>query len=128
MKTLNGIDHRTATAASTRRVTGTQVDWRKAMSDNVASALIVYTGLNIFLTVEAIKSTGLKSVAMVCLVVLVAAIIPACRMFEKGWREIPDAQAHDPALAGAYRRDQLKLWLLALGLPFALTAVFHALG
>ena len=104
------------------------VDWRKSMSDNVAIALIVYTILNIFLTVDAIKETGLKSLAMLCLVVLVAGITPACRWFEKRWRDISEEEAHDRALAGAYRRDQILLWLLALGLPFALTLVFKTLG
>lgn len=116
MKALDGLSH------------ARPVDWRKSMSDNVAIALIVYTILNIFLTVDAIKETGLKSLAMLCLVILVAGIIPACRWFEKRWREISEEEAHDRALAGAYRRDQLLLWLLALGLPFALTAVFTALG
>ena len=104
------------------------VDWRKSMSDNVAIALIVYTGLNIFLTVEAIRDTGLRSLAMLCLIILVAGIIPACRSFEKRWRDISEEEAHDRALAGAYRRDQIMLWVLALGLPFALTLLFKALG
>lgn len=120
MKALNRISHDTTGAKA--------VDWRKSMSDNVAIALIAYTGLNIFLTVEAIKETGLRSLAMVCLVLLVAGIIPACHKFEKRWREISEEEAHDRALSGAYRRDQLGLWLLALGLPFALTAIFHALA
>ena len=111
-----------------REAAGKAVDWRKAMSDNVAIALIVYTGLNIFLTVSAIKQTGLRSLAMVCLIVLVAGIIPACHKLEKRWREISDAQAHDRGLAGAYRRDQAMLWLLAIGLPFGLTLGFNALA
>ena len=120
MKALDGVSH---------HETGTKpVDWRKAMSDNVAIALIVYTALNIFLTVDAIKDTGLRSLAMLCLVILVAGIIPACRKFEKRWRDISEEEAHDRALAGAYRRDQLLLWLLALGLPFALTMMFKALA
>ena len=104
------------------------VDWRKSMSDNVAIALIVYTGMNIFLTVGAIRRTGLQSLAMVCLVILVVGIIPACRKFEKRWSELSDEQAHDPALRSAYRRDQLLLWLLAIGLPFALTLFFRSLA
>lgn len=116
MKALDGASH------------ARPVDWRKSMSDNVAIALIVYTILNIFLTVDAIKETGLKSLAMLCLVILVAGIIPACRWFEKRWRDLTEDEAHDRALAGAYRRDQLLLWLLALGLPFALTAMFKVLG
>jgi len=120
MKALDGVSHHETGAKS--------VDWRKAMSDNVAIALIVYTALNIFLTVDAIKDTGLRSLAMLCLVILVAGIIPACRKFEKRWRDISEEEAHDRALAGAYRRDQLLLWLLALGLPFALTMMFKALA
>ena len=120
MKALDGVTHREA---------GTKpVDWRKSMSDNVAIALIVYTGLNIFLTVDAIKDTGLRSLAMLCLIILVAGIIPACHKFEKRWREISEEEAHDRALAGAYRRDQVILWVLALGLPFGLTLLFKALG
>jgi hypothetical protein len=116
MKALDGISH------------SKPVDWRKAMSDNVAIALIVYTGLNIFLTVEAIRETGIRSLAMLCLILLVAGIIPACHKFEKRWRDISEEEAHDRALAGAYRRDQLMLWALALGLPFALTLLFKALA
>ena len=120
MKALDGVSHHQTGAKP--------VDWRKAMSDNVAIALIVYTALNIFLTVDAIKDTGLRSLAMLCLVILVAGIIPACRKFEKRWRDISEEEAHDRALAGAYRRDQVLLWLLALGLPFALTLLFKALA
>lgn len=119
MKALEGISHRAGARP---------VDWRKSMSDNVAIALIVYTVLNIFLTVDAIKETGLQSLAMLCLVILVAGIIPACRWFERRWRDISEEEAHDRALAGAYRRDQMLLWLLALGLPLVLTMVFKALG
>ena len=104
------------------------VDWRKSMSDNVAYALIAYTGLQIFLTVDAIKDTGLRSLAMLCLIILVAAIIPACHKLDKRWRDLSETDAHDPSLAGIYRRDQVLLWLLALGLPFALTLLFRALA
>lgn len=103
-------------------------DWRKSMSDNVAYALIVYTALHIFLTVGAMKDTGIKSMALFALVVLVVGIIPACRSFEKRWRNISDSEASDPAMSGAFRRDQALVWLLALGLPFALTGVFKLIA
>lgn len=119
MKALDEFTHRRAERA---------VDWRKAMSDNVAIALIVYTGLQIFLTVEAIKETGFRSLSMLCLVILVAAIIPACHGLEKRWRDLSESDAHDEALAGAYRRDQILLWVLALGLPFALTFLFRTMA
>lgn len=112
----------------THRRTERPVDWRKAMSDNVALALIVYTGLQIFLTVDAIKETGLRSLSMLCLVVLVAAIIPACHKLDKRWGDLSEGDAHAPDLAGTFRRDQFLLWLIALGLPFALTFLFRAMA
>lgn len=107
-----------------------KLDWRKRMSDNIAYALLVYTGLQIFVTVHALKS-GAGTVSLLpylALVVLVAAIIPACRMFESRWMRISDEAAADPALRPAYRRDQLLLWSLAIGLPFALTGLFKLLA
>jgi hypothetical protein len=103
-------------------------DWRKGMSDNVAYALLVYTGLQIFLTMHAIKGLAKGSaLPYISLIVLVAAIIPACRRFERRWEGLDDEHARDPALRPLYRRDQAFLWLLAIGLPFGLTALFTAL-
>lgn len=101
-----------------------KLDWRKRMSDNIAYALLVYTGLQIFVTVHALKTGSGSLLPYLALVVLVAAIIPACRMFEGRWMQISDQAAADPALRSAYRRDQAFLWLLAIGLPFALTGLF----
>lgn len=103
-------------------------DWRKGMSDNVAYALLVYTALQIFVTVHAIKEVGSSILPYLALVVLVAGIIPACRWFEKRWRDLSDEEAADPALAAPYRRDQVLLWVLAIGLPFALTVFFKGLA
>jgi hypothetical protein len=111
-----------------RQAEGKPVDWRKAMSDNVAYALIVYTGLQIFLTVDAIKETGLRSLAMLCLIILIVAVIPACHKLDRRWRDLSESDAHDRALAGAFRRDQILLWLVAIGLPFVLTLVFKAMA
>ena len=107
-----------------------KLDWRKRMSDNVAYALLVYTALQIFVTVHALKS-GTDSASMLpylALVVLVAAIIPACRAFEARWMGISDEAASDSDYRGAYRRDQALLWIVAIGLPFALTGIFKALA
>ena len=103
-------------------------DWRRGMSDNVAYALLVYTGLQIFVTVQAMKSLGGSILPYLALIVLVAGIIPACRRFEKRWRDLSDEEASDPALRGAYRRDQVVLWMLAILLPLALTALFMAIA
>ena len=103
-------------------------DWRRRMSDNIAYALLVYTGLQIFVTMHALKAEGGSVLPYLALVVLVAAIIPACRGFEHRWNRLSDVQATDPALAPRYRRDRLMLWLMAIGLPFALTGMFKLLA
>lgn len=105
-----------------------KLDWRKKMSDNIALALLVYTGLQIFVTVHALKTGSASLLPYLALIVLVAAIIPACRAFEGRWLNISDADAADPALRPAYRRDQVFLWLLAIGLPFVLTGVFKLIA
>ena len=106
------------------RAAARQRDWRKAMSDNVAYALLVYTALQIFMTISAMKKLSQGSMLpYVSLIVLVAAIIPACRRFERRWDSLSDEQAADPSLRGLFRRDQAFLWLLAIGLPFVLTGL-----
>jgi hypothetical protein len=104
------------------------VDWRRKMSDHIAYALLVYTALQIFVTMGALKSQEGSLLPYLALIVLVGAIIPACRRFERRWNRLSDVQAANPALAGYYRRDRLALWLLAVGLPFALTAMFKGLA
>ena len=107
-----------------RHALGRDRDWRKSMSDNVAWALLVYTGLTIFVTIAAMKTQGMSILPYLSLVVLVAGIIPACRAFERRWRDLSDEEAADEALASNYRRDQIVLWVLAIGLPILLTGIF----
>lgn len=102
-------------------------DWRRAMSDNVALALIVYTGLQIFMTVKALKAGFSSILPYLALVVLVGAIIPACRWFERRWAGLDDGEAQNPQLRPAFRRDQIALWVLAIGLPILLTALFKTI-
>lgn len=104
------------------------VDFRRKMSDHIAYALLVYTALQIFVTMGAIKGERGSLLPYIALVVLVVAIIPACRRFERRWNGLTDEQARDPALRPYFRRDRLLLWLLAIGLPFGLTALFKGLA
>ena len=104
------------------------IDWRKRMSDNIAYALLVYTALQIFVTMGALKSEGASLLPYLALVVLVGAIIPACRRFERRWNRLTEDQAHDPSMARYFRRDRLALWVMAIGLPFALTGLFKLLA
>lgn len=107
-------------SADTHRVR----DWRKAMSDHVAYALLVYTGITIFGTVKALEAGTSSILPYAALIVLVAGIIPACRWFEKRWSGLSEFEAHSDSAPDGFRRDTVALWLLAIGLPIALTALF----
>ena len=94
----------------TRRVriaTERVLDWRKRMSDNIAYALLVYTGLQIFVTLGALKGQKSSIIPYFALVILVVAIIPACRRFERRWNRLTNEQAADPSYGPAYHRNRL---------------------
>lgn len=102
-------------------------DWRQAISDHVAYALLVYTGLHIFVTMSAVKAGKGEVLPYLALIVLVAAIIPACRWFEKRWEDFGEERAHDPAMKATFRRDITVLWIGAIGLPLLVTGVCRAI-
>jgi len=102
-----------------------RLDWRRKMSDHIAFALLIYTALQIYVTMGALETNGESILPYFALVLLVAAIIPGARMFETRWSVLSDEQAADPALAGAFRRDRLLLWIAAIALPFAISAVIR---
>ena len=104
------------------------IDWRRRMSDNIAYALLIYTALQIFVTMGALKGERGSLLPYLALVVLVVAIIPSCRRFERRWNRLSDEQAADPAFARHYRHDQIVLWATAIGLPFVLTGLFKGLA
>jgi hypothetical protein len=64
------------------------LDWRKADERHVAYGLLVYTGLQIFVTKALLKGTIGSMLPYLALVVLVAGIIPVCRWFEKRWADL----------------------------------------
>jgi hypothetical protein len=110
--------------SATQKRAGTKLDWRRKMSDHVAYGLLVYTGLQIFVTMSALKVGQGSILPYFALIVLVVAIIPGCRMFEKRWESLSDSEAANPELADRFKRDRLLVWLFAFGLPFALTGLF----
>ena len=121
-KTLPGVN----TEAPASR---TKLDWRKRMSDNVAYALLVYTGLQIFVTMTALKAGhGGTILPYFALIFLVAAIIPGARWFEARWSGLSDIAASNPEFADSFRRDCVALWLCAIGLPFGLTALYKGVA
>ncbi len=104
------------------------LDWRKRMSDHIAWALLVYTGLQIFVTMGALKGESASLLPYFALIMLVVAIIPACRRFERRWNRLSDAQAADPAFARYFRHDRLMLWAAAVGLPTIIAGMCQLLS
>lgn len=104
---------------------GAALDWRKRMSDTVAYALLVYTGLQIFVTINVMSEQNASMLPLFALVVLVGGIIPLFRHYERHWEGLSDAEAADPAWRSPFRRDQTAVWLFAVGLPFAVTGLFR---
>lgn len=105
-----------------------KLDWRRKISDHVAFGLLIYTGLHIFLTLTALKSGSGSMLPYLALVVLVAAVIPACRWFEMRWEELTADDVSDPALSPQFRREVTMLWLTVVGLPVALTFGFKGIA
>ncbi len=110
--------------AATHKRTAGKLDWRRKMSDHVAYGLLVYTGLQIFVTMSALKVGQGSILPYFALIVLVGGIIPGCRMFEKRWEALSDSEASNPELADRFKRDRLLVWVFAISLPLALTGVF----
>jgi hypothetical protein len=99
------------------------VDWKRRMSDHVAYALLVYTGLQIYSTMGALKSEHGSILPYFGLVLLVVAIIPGCRLFEQRWERLGATDASQADLKRLFVRDVIKLWAAAIGLPFVVTGV-----
>jgi hypothetical protein len=103
------------------------IDWKRRMSDHVAYALLVYTGLQIVVTMGALKSEHGSILPYFGLVLLVVAIIPGCRMFEQRWERLAGSEESREELAPLFTRDVVILWLAAVGLPFLVTGIIKLL-
>ena len=103
------------------------IDWKRRMSDHVAYALLVYTGLQIFVTMGAIKSEHGSILPYFGLVLLVVAIIPGCRLFERRWERLAASDAPREELAPLFTRDLAALWIAAIGLPFVVTGIIKVM-
>ena len=110
------------------RETHKAISWTKRMSDHIAAALLIYTVLHIMVTMQAIKGEGGSILPYFGLVLLVGAIIPGCRIFEKRWERLVASGQSDERLRSLFIRDALYLWVAAIGLPFAVTGLVMALG
>lgn len=101
----------------------------RKMSDHIAFALLLYTGLNIILTVGAIKGAFHGSILpYFSLVILVAAIIPGCRWLERRWEAFDVSSRDEGEVQAAFRRDRALVWIAAIALPVIITGVFKLIA
>ncbi|MEW4467307.1 hypothetical protein AB1K62_05675 [Parasphingorhabdus sp. JC815] len=107
---------------------GPNVSWSKKMSNNCAAALLVYTMLQIFFVLNFIKTEGMSIAPYFGLILLVAVIIPFCRKYEKRWEKMDSTGLTAESLAARFRKDQIILWMLALGLPFVFVGIILLIG
>ena len=102
------------------------IDWKRRMSDHIAYALLVYTGLQIFVTMGALDDVRGSILPYFGLVLLVAAIIPGCRLFEKRWERLVDGGTPPGKLRSLFFRDLVILWTAAFALPILVTGLIKA--
>jgi len=110
------------------RMTTHSVRWDKKMSNNCATALLVYTMMQIFFVLSFIETKGMSIAPYFGLVLLVAIIIPFCRKYEKRWENMTSVGLSQQSVAARFRKDQVVLWVLALGLPFVFVALIKGIG
>ncbi|MEM1132330.1 MAG: hypothetical protein AAGH53_05295 [Pseudomonadota bacterium] len=101
--------------------------WAHRMSNHIAYALLVYTGLQIFVVMAEMKGDSHSMLPYLGLVILIALVIPACRRFEKRWERVDEqADTLSPGdISSLFRRDCAALWLSAIGLPLAIAGLWH---
>ena len=99
------------------------IDWKRRMSDHVAYALLVYTGLQIFVTMGALSSHHGSILPYFALVLLVVAIIPGFRLVERRWERLSESDARSEELAPLFRRDLVVLWAATIALPLLVTGI-----
>ncbi|NBC88960.1 MAG: hypothetical protein GVX90_05645, partial [Alphaproteobacteria bacterium] len=96
--------HRTGSrsgAVSGRRQAASARDWRKAMSDHVAYALLVYTGLQIFMTVKALNEGGSGLLPYAALVILVIGLWLA-KKIKALFTDVATKRELEPTLIGFF--------------------------
>jgi hypothetical protein len=93
--------------------------WHRKMSNNLAAALVVFGGLQIFVISTVVASGATSLLYHIGIAILIAAIIPAARNMERRWELLSQSQSSNLDIVSRYRADQMKLWALTLLLPLA---------
>ena len=102
--------------------------WDKKMCGQVAWALLVHTTLLIFFVTTKMESPGTSIFPYFILVVMVALFIGIGRHYDRRWRLLGPSELSDSSKMSRSRFDQLKLWILSIGLPFLWAGLIAMMG
>ncbi len=100
----------------------------KRISDHIAIALVVYTLLLIFVVAPSIEGKGAAIWPYFILVVLVAAVIAPFRRIDMRWQKLAQSELGRGGLETRFAIDRIKLWVIAIAVPFVLAAVCRTLA
>lgn len=92
--------------------------WDKRMCGQVAWALLAHTGLLIFFVTSRMETSGTSILPYFLLVIMVGIFIGVGRHYDHRWRILGPSELSYNSKMTRYRLDSVKLWLLAIGLPF----------
>ncbi|WOE75239.1 hypothetical protein [Alterisphingorhabdus coralli] len=120
-------EHSINAAQSADGAVSAKESWSHRMSNHIAYALLVYTGLQIFVVMAEMKGDSHSMLPYLGLVILIALVIPACRRFEKRWEHVDanTGEEQQSEVSSLFLRDCTALWLCAIGLPLAIAGLWH---
>jgi hypothetical protein len=104
------------------------VAWEKKMCGQVAWALLIHTTLLIFFVTAKMESPGTSILPYFVLVLMVALFIGIARHYDRRWRVLGPSELSDSSKIARFRFDQLKIWILSIGLPFVWAALISLMG
>lgn len=105
-----------------------KIAWDKKMCGNVAWALLFHTTLLIFFVTTKMESSGTSIFPYFILVIMVGLFIGIGRHYDKRWRILAPSELSYSSKAYRYRLDLIKLWVLAIGLPFLWAALISTVN
>lgn len=108
------------TARTTRR------NFAKRMSSHLASALICFCLLQIFI----VAKMGGSLILHLGIIFAIGGFAIAARALERRWQMLDRSGLSDPGLVLRFRRDLIQLWMVAIGGGFMwlpVTILFNAL-
>lgn len=105
----------------------TKRTWDKRMCGQIAWALVLHTLLLIFFVTAKMESDGISILPYFVLILMVGLFIYIGRRMDHRWRFLAKTELSTRSLQLRYRVDTLRLWVMAIGLPFLWSALL-ALG